>query len=101
MIKNFLRLSLGVLMILAASAVLLLTDKGSQRGGLGASDSNRAGRQRVFSVALFQHVSRPVMAEASGSVIAGRGAGGYSAGDTLRLRRFNAEGDAATSNTIA
>ena len=100
MIKNFLRLSLGVLMILAASAVLLLTDKGSQRGGLGASDSNRAERQRVFSVALFQHVSSPIMEEAAEGVIAGLAAAGYSDGDTIRLRRFNAEGDAATSNTL-
>src|ERR1700728_2610272 len=101
MIKNLLRLSLGVLMILAASAVLLLTDKGSRRAGMGSSDSNRTKRQRVFSVALFQHVSHAIMDEAAKGVIAGLAAAGYSDGDTIRLRRFNAEGDAATSNAIA
>ena len=41
------------------------------------------------------------MEEAAKGVIAGLAAAGYSDGDTIRLRRFNAEGDAATSNTIA
>ena len=101
MIKSFLRLSLGVFLIVAASAVLLLTDKGSQHAGLGSSDSNPAGPQRVFSVALFQHVSQPIIEEGAKGVIAGLAAAGYQDGDTIRLRRFNAEGDAATSNTIA
>jgi ABC-type uncharacterized transport system substrate-binding protein len=101
MIKSFLRLSLGVLMIVVASAVLLLTDKGSQRAGLGSSDSSPAGSQRVFSVALFQHVSQPIIEEGARGVVAGLAAAGYSDVDTIRLRRFNAEGDAATSNTIA
>jgi ABC-type uncharacterized transport system substrate-binding protein len=101
MIKSFLRLSLGVLMILAASAVLLLTDKGSQRAGLGSSNSNPAAPQRLFSIALLQHVSQPILEEGVKGVIAGLAAAGYQDGDTIRLRRFNAEGDAATSNTIA
>jgi putative tryptophan/tyrosine transport system substrate-binding protein len=101
MINSILRLSLGVVMIAAASAVLLLTDKGSQRAGLNPSDTNAAGPQRVFSVALFQHVSQPIIEEGAKGVIAGLAAAGYQDGDTIRLRRFNAEGDAATSNTIA
>ena len=101
MIKSLLRLSLGVFLIVVASAVLLLTDKGSQRAGLGSSDSNPAEPQRVFSVALFQHVSQPIIEEGAKGVIAGLAAAGYQDGDTIRLRRFNAEGDAATSNTIA
>ncbi len=101
MTKSLLRLSLGIVMIVAASAVLLLSDKGSQRAGLGSADANSAGPQRVFSVALFQHVSQPIIEEGVKGVIAGLAAAGYQDGDTIRLRRFNAEGDAATSNTIA
>ena len=63
MIKSFLRLSLGVLLIVAASVVLLLTDKGSHRAGPGSSDVNPADNPRVFSVALFQHVSQPIQDE--------------------------------------
>ena len=101
MIKSFLRLSLGVVMIVAASAVLLLTDRSSQRVGLRSSDSNPTGPQRVFSIALLQHVSQPILDEGVKGVIAGLDAAGYQDGDTIRLRRFNAEGDTATSNTIA
>jgi ABC-type uncharacterized transport system substrate-binding protein len=101
MIKSSLRLSLGVFLIVVASAVLLLTDKGSQRTGPESSDANPAERQRIFSVALFQHVSHPIMEEGARGVIAGLDAAGYRDGNTIRLRRFNAEGDAATSSTIA
>ncbi len=41
------------------------------------------------------------MEEGAKGVIAGLAATGYRNGDTIRLRRFNAEGDAATSSTIA
>ena len=41
------------------------------------------------------------MEEAAKGVIAGLAAAGFSDGDTIRLRQFNAEGDAATSNAIA
>jgi ABC-type uncharacterized transport system substrate-binding protein len=101
MVKSFLRLSLGVFLIVAASAVLLLTDNSSKRGGLGSSDANRGGPQHVFSVALFQHISQPILEEGAKGVIAGLAAAGYEDGNAIRLRRFNAEGDAATSNTIA
>jgi ABC-type uncharacterized transport system substrate-binding protein len=101
MTKSLLRLSLGVFLIVAASAVLLLTDKESQRINLGSPDSDSSDQQRIFSVALFQHVSHPIMEDGAKGVIAGLAAAGYRDGDTIRLRRFNAEGDAATSSTIA
>ena len=41
------------------------------------------------------------MEEAARGVIASLAAAGYRDGETIRLRRFNAEGDAATSNAIA
>ncbi len=101
MIKRALRLSLGVTLIIAASAVLLLTDKGGQRVGLGSPASSAAGPQRLFSVALLQHISQPSLEVGANGMIAALAAGGYRDGGNIRLRRFNAEGDAATSNTIA
>ncbi|MDR3638411.1 MAG: ABC transporter substrate-binding protein, partial [Isosphaeraceae bacterium] len=96
MIKSLLRLSLGLAMILAASAVLLLTDRARPR-----SEVATAAAAKIPSVALFQHISQPAIEEGARGVIAGLAASGYRDGETIRLRRFNAEGDAATSNTIA
>ena len=55
--KSFLRLSLGLFLIMASSAVLLYTDKGSQRTGPGSSDSGprderASSRSRSFNMSL-------------------------------------------------
>lgn len=99
MIKSFLRLSLGLVMILAVSAVLLLTDKPRPR--VDATSANPTSAATVRSVAILQHVSQATLDEGARGVIAGLAASGYRDGETMRLRRFNAEGDAATANTIA
>ena len=103
MIKTLLRLWLAVGLILAASAVLLLTDRerlagasGVVRGRVRASPA-----QGPLSVALFQHVSQATMEEGARGVLAGLAESGYEEGRTIRVSRYNAEGDAATSNTIA
>jgi ABC-type uncharacterized transport system substrate-binding protein len=101
MLKSALRLSLGVLLILAASAILLLTDKSGQRSSSTRSDENASQPARTAAVALFQHVSQPILEEGAQGLIAGLRAAGYSDGSTIRMRRFNAEGDSATANTIA
>ena len=104
MIKSVIRLSLGLFLILAASAVLLLTDRGNSRNATTtrASTGGGASTTKVRTVALFQHVSQPTIEEGAKGAIAGLASLGYDeAGGTLRLKRFNAEGDAATSNTIA
>lgn len=96
MIKGVLRLSLGLAMILAASAVLLLTDRQGPR-----SQGSQAAAKKVFSVALFQHISQPAIEDGARGVIAALAASGYREGENLRIRRYNAEGDSGTSNTIA
>ena len=101
MIKSLLRLSLGLAMILAASALLLLTDRQRPRAELAAQRSATASASRVRSVALLQHISQPTIEEGARGVIAGLAASGFRDGESIRLRRFNAEGDAATSNAIA
>ncbi len=96
MIKSFLRLWLASSLIVVASAVLLLTDRERPRGEAGTGSPGR-----IRSVALFQHVSQATMEEGVRGVLAGLAQSGYQEGRTLRVRRYSAEGDAATANTIA
>jgi len=86
------RLSLGIALLLAASAVLLLPDSGRRRG---------PGERRALRVALVQHASQPIMEEGVRGMLAGLAAGGWREGANLSVRRYNAEGDIATANTIA
>jgi ABC-type uncharacterized transport system substrate-binding protein len=101
MIKSLLRLWLAAFLILVASAVLLLTDRQRPRGGAGSSGTGPGSPGKVRSVALFQHISQATMEEGVRGVLAGLAEAGYEEGRTIRVRRYNAEGDAATSNTIA
>jgi ABC-type uncharacterized transport system substrate-binding protein len=50
---------------------------------------------------LFQHVSQATLEEGARGVLAGLAEAGFEDGRTIRIRRYNAEGDAAASNTIA
>ncbi len=101
MLKSFLRLWLAASLILAASAVLLLTDRERPRGMGGSSGMNVGSTGRVRSIALFQHVSQATLDEGARGVLEGLAESGYEEGRTIRVRRYNAEGDSATSNTIA
>jgi ABC-type uncharacterized transport system substrate-binding protein len=85
------RLGLGVALIVAASLVLLLTDR-EHRSGSGP---------RVWRVALLQHASTSVLDEGVTGVLDGLAEHGFREGDNLRLTRYNAQGDTATSATIA
>ncbi len=101
MIKVLLRLWLAVALILAASAVLLLTDRQRKTGGAGSSGVGAASPVKLRSIALFQHVSQATLEEGAQGVFAGLEQSGYQQGRTLAVRRYCAEGDAATANTIA
>src|SRR5262245_9024991 len=101
MIKSFLRSWLAMSLILAASAVLLLTDRERPRGGADPAGTGPRSPGRARSVALFQHVSQATIEEGVRGVLAGLAESGYEDGRTIRVRRYNAEGDAAASNTIA
>ncbi len=100
MIKRLLRLWLAVSLILAASAVLLLTDRERPRSGVGSSGAGSESRARTRSIALFQHVSQATMEEGVRGVLAGLAESGYPEGK-ISVHRYSAQGDAATSNTIA
>jgi ABC-type uncharacterized transport system substrate-binding protein len=97
MIKSLLRLSVGLVLCLAASAILLLTDRPRARLELPRTTSVT----RPRSVALFQHISQATLEEGARGVLAGLAASGYRDGESIKIRRFNAEGDVSTSNTIA
>lgn len=86
------RLALGVCSILAASAVLLLSDVPRREATL---------ESRVFRVALLQHVSQPIMEDGAKGVLRGLAEAGFEEGRNLHVQRFNAEGDLAVSNAIA
>jgi ABC-type uncharacterized transport system substrate-binding protein len=101
MFKRLLRLWLAVVLILAASAVLLLTDRERPRGGSGSAGANSRSPPKVRSIALFQHVAQETMEEGARGVLAGLAASGYQEGTTLLVHRYNAAGDTATSNAIA
>src|SRR6185312_4307501 len=83
------------------SAVLLLNDRARPRADPSAARNGVDSSVREFKVALFQHISQPSIEDGATGVIAGLAASGFRDGSTMRLRRFNSEGDAATSNTIA
>jgi len=90
--KNLLRrLSLGIVLIVSVSAVLLL------------SDWNRrsAPKQKLPRVALFQFASRALLDEGVAGVLEGLKGRGYVPGQTFQLERFNSENDLPTANSIA
>jgi ABC-type uncharacterized transport system substrate-binding protein len=86
------RLALGAILIVMASAVLLLSDSSRQRSASRASSGH---------VAILQHASQPVMDDGVAGMVEGLAEGGYAEGTNLVLTRFNAEGDLPTANTIA
>ena len=71
------------------------------KGGAGSSGVGAGSPGKLRSVALFQHVSQATLEEGARGVFAGLEQAGYQEGRTLAVRRYCAEGDAATANTIA
>jgi len=92
---------LGLGLIIAASLVLLLTDSSRSRGNRAGTATRTPQPGKVFRVALFQHVSQPTLEGGIGGVIAGLAASGFKDGQTIELKRYNAEADSATSLAIA
>jgi putative tryptophan/tyrosine transport system substrate-binding protein len=85
------RLALGVLLIAAASATLLLADR----------EHRTTGSRRVQRLAILQHANTAVLDEGIRGTIDGLASRGFRDGDTLTIDRFNAQGDMPTGITIA
>jgi ABC-type uncharacterized transport system substrate-binding protein len=91
------RLLLGFVLILLASAGLLLSDTSR-----GRDQAQRERQQRPMQrVAILQHASQPIIDEGVRGMLEGLAAAGYEDGRTLVVSRFNAENDMATSAAIA
>jgi ABC-type uncharacterized transport system substrate-binding protein len=90
----FKRLALGVLLIAAASAVLLVADREHRTGA--ASGPNKTHR-----IAILQHANTAVLDDGIRGVIDGLASRGLREGDGLTIERFNAQGDMPTGIAIA
>src|SRR5947207_3500936 len=100
MFESFKRLSLGIALIAVASGILLYSDLRS-RNRSQQRPNPTAAVQKQFRVALIQHASQVVLDDGVRGVIEALAARGYSDGDKLLLRRYNAEADLPTANSIA
>ncbi len=96
MVHSLRRLLLGIFLIMAAAAVLLLSDLGSRVRRTAAPKPGRTMR-----VALLQHASQPILDQGREGMIAGLREKSWEQGRNLELKLYNAEGDNAVSQTIA
>jgi ABC-type uncharacterized transport system substrate-binding protein len=97
MVRSLVQLSTGILTILAASAVLLLADlDGRKQSRADAADGDSRPR-----LALVQHATIDPLDEGVRGVLWALKDRGFIDGETVTIDFFNAQGDVATSNTIA
>ena len=93
-IKN---LGLGLLLISAAAGVLLYSDLGSRNRQSAASMD----LERPLRLAIVQHASLDALDDGVRGILAGLEERGYVDGGRIAVRRYNAETDMATANSIA
>jgi len=92
----FRRLALGLGLIAAASAVLLLSDLGSRH-----RDGARSSASASKSVAILQHASQAILDDGRQGMLQGLAERGWVEGRNLRVRNYNAEGDMPVAQAIA
>jgi ABC-type uncharacterized transport system substrate-binding protein len=85
------KLSLAFSLIILASVILLISDWHQRRAGGG----------KIPRVAIVQHSSHTALDEGVRGVLDGLAANGLVDGQTISIRRFNADGDLAVANAIA
>src|SRR5437867_5409951 len=100
MFDSFKRLALGIALIAFASGILLYSDRRS-RNRFQQRPTHTAVAEKQFRVALVQHASQPILDDGVRGLIEALAARGYADGGKLRLRRYNAEADLPTANSIA
>jgi putative ABC transport system substrate-binding protein len=96
MTEPFRRLSAALLLIFAAAAVLLWSDRHSRHS---ARSAQRAAAR--IPVALLQHSSNPLLDETRQGVLDGLAAKGFRDDEKLAIATFNPEGDLPTGNLMA
>lgn len=87
------RLAPGLLLIALVSSVLLWSDWSSRQA--------RAQAGSAVHVALVQHASQPVLEQTVDGVVEALAARGFRDGERMVLRKYNAEADLPTANSIA
>ena len=89
------RLGFGLILIIAASAVLLVSDWNRRGGKIGAP------AEKIRRVAIFQFASNSILDENVTGMIEALAKDGFVNGRTVSIQQFNAENDFAMANTIA
>ena len=97
MLRTLKSLGLGLALIAATSAVLLVSDLDRR----GRRNAQATAASRLPRIAVMQFTSAAVLDDAVTGVLAGLRAGGYEDGRTARIQKFNASGDYATGNAMA
>jgi len=87
----FKRLFFGLALIALTSSVLLVSDW----------NRRQAGTRRIPHIAILQQASQPIVDEGVQGMIDGLAESGFTNGQSITIRRYNAEGDIATANAIA
>jgi ABC-type uncharacterized transport system substrate-binding protein len=90
-------LTLGFLLISAAAAVLLYSDLGSRN----RDDNAARDAQRQLRVAIVQHASLDPIDIGVEGILSALESRGYVDGERISVRRYIAENDMATANSIA
>ncbi len=85
---------LGLVLILASSSLLLVSDLG--RRGERARPSNKA-----IKLAIMQWAATDLLDSTVGGIVEGLRKQGFEEGPTVSLRMFNASGDSASGNMMA
>lgn len=96
MTESIQRLAFAFLLIFAAAAVLLWSDRHSRHS---AEPVPRTALH--LPIALLQHSSNPLLDETRQGVLDGLAAKGYRDGDKIDLTTYNPEGDLPTGNLMA
>jgi ABC-type uncharacterized transport system substrate-binding protein len=94
MIADLRKLILGLALIVAAAAVLLYSDLDSRRVTVHSTS-------RVLRVAMVQQISIPALDDGLTGAVEALKDRGYSDGDRMAVRKYNAQGDVSTANAIA
>ncbi len=95
MLSAIRKLVFGVTLIIAAAAVLLVSDWNRR------VQQNRPAVETIRHVAIFQFSSNLALDQNVAGMVDGMAKNGFVDGRTVSIQRFNAENDFATANTIA
>jgi len=102
------RLSLGLILIVIASLVLLVSDwnqrnpKRRQPAGSGPSAEPAHSRgAKIPRIAILKLASRPILDDTVAGMLVGLKEGGFVENENIKIQYFSAENDLPTANTIA